>query len=83
MDKKTLLNILNDIENQLKTEKWKENALKTIDLYRKNLEISNNRKIKNLIKIQKDYINKYGENAPETITINKKIDEEIRKIYNS
>jgi hypothetical protein len=78
-----MLNILNDIENQLKTEKWKENALKTIDLYRKNLEISNNRKIKNLIEIQKAYIKKYGETAPETITINKKIDEEIRKIYNS
>lgn len=58
-------------------------GLKTIKIYRKNLEIATNEKIQKLIKKQKEYIEKYGENGKRTQKLNKKIDKEINKIFNS
>lgn len=83
MNKQTAIDIFEDIQYCLNSEDWKNRTLKTIDLYRKNLKIATNKKIQKLVEIQKEYIKKYGENVEETIKINKKIDEELRKIYNS
>lgn len=83
MEKQVAINILEDIENSLQKENWKEESLKTIAIYRKGLEIATNLKIKNLIEKHREYIKKYGENDKKTIKIGKKIDEEVQKIYNS
>lgn len=82
MNKQTAIDIFEDIQYCLNSEDWKNRTLKTIDLYRKNLKIATNKRIQDLIEIQKEYVKKYGENAEETIDINKKIDEELCKIYN-
>ncbi len=58
-------------------------GLKTIKIYRKNLEIATNEKIQKLIKKQKEYMKKYGENGKRTQKLNKKIDEELNKIFSS
>lgn len=58
----------------------RRSGLETIDIYKKNLEIATNEKIKNLIEKQKKYMEKYGENDRKTINLNKKIDKEITKI---
>ena len=83
MEKEVAISILEDIENSLQKDNWKEESLKTIAIYRKGLEIATNLKIKNLIEKHREYIKKYGENDKKTIKIGKKIDEEVKKIYNS
>lgn len=83
MEKEVAISILEDIENSLQKDNWKEESLKTIAIYRKGLEIATNLKIKNLIEKHREYIKKYGENDKKTIKIGKKIDEEVQKIYNS
>lgn len=83
MEKEVAISILEDIENSLQKENWKEESLKTIAIYRKGLEIATNLKIKNLIEKHREYIKKYGENDKKTIKIGKKIDEEVQKIYNN
>ena len=83
MEKEVAISILEDIENSLQKENWKEESLKNIAIYRKGLEIATNPKIKNLIDKHREYIKKYGENYKKTIKMGKKIDEEVQKIYNS
>lgn len=83
MEKEVAISILEDIENSLQKENWKDESLKNIAIYRKGLEIATNSKIKNLIEKHRKYIEKYGENNPKSIKIGKKIDEEVQKIYNS
>lgn len=83
MDKQVAINILEDIQQSLQKDNWKEESLKTINIYRKGLKIATNPKVKNLIEKHKEYIEKYGENDRRTIKIGKKIDEELQKIYNS
>lgn len=83
MEKEVAISILEDIENSLQKDNWKEESLKTIAIYRKGLEIATNLKIKNLIEKHREYIKKYGENDKKTIKIGKKIDEEVQKIYNN
>ena len=83
MEKEVAISILEDIQNTLNKEDWKNQTLKIIDIYKKNLKITENSKIKNLIKKQKEYIKNYGEYSNKTLKINKKIDEELRKIFNS
>ena len=83
MEKEVAISILEDIENSLQKENWKEESLKNIAIYRKGLEIATNPKIKNLIEKHRKYIEKYGENNHKSIKIGKKIDEEVQKIYNS
>jgi len=41
------------------------------------IKISTNKKIRNLIEEQKEYMEKYGENSKRTINLNEKIDKEI------
>lgn len=83
MKKEIAINILEDIEDSLIQKNWKEESLKTITLYRKGLEVSTSTKIRKLIEKQKEYLEKYGESGKKTLQINKKIDDEIRRIYSN
>ena len=83
IEKQNALNILEDIQYSLMKENWKEESLKTIDIYRKGLEIATNPKIKNLMEQYNEYKEIYGEDDKKTLKIAKKIDEETHKIYNS
>lgn len=83
IEKQIALNILEDIQDSLMKENWKEEPLKTIDIYRKGLEIATNPKIKNLMEQYKKYKEIYGEEDKKTLKIAKKIDEETHKIYNN
>ena len=83
MEKEVAISILEDIENSLQKENWKDESLKTIAIYRKGLEIAINPKIEKLIEKHRKYIEKYGENNQKSIKIGKKIDEEVQKNYNS
>ena len=46
MEKDVAITILEDIQDALCTDNPKENALKTLEIYRKDLEISTSTKIK-------------------------------------
>ena len=83
MEIEIAISILEDIRQLLIGKEPKEKALRTIEIYRKNLELATNEKIKRLIEKQKEYIKKYGSNNRKILKINKKIDEEIQKIYNN
>ena len=83
MEKEVAISILEDIENSLQKENWKDESLKTIAIYRKGLEIAINPQIEKLIEKHRQYIEKYGENNQKSIKIGKKIDKEVQKIYNS
>ena len=83
MEKQVAIDILEDIKQCIIEDNSGEKELKTIDIYRKNLEISINPTIKNLIDKQKEIIAKYGEDDNRTIKINKQISNEMSKIFNS
>lgn len=76
------INILEDIKQCIIDDFTGKKALKTIDIYKKNLEISINPKIRKLVEEQKEIINKYGEEDKHTTKINNKIAKELSKIYN-
>lgn len=76
------IDILEDIKQSIIDDSGVR-ALKTIDIYRKNLEISINPTIKKLVDKQKEIISIYGENDKKTIQINKKISKELNKIFNN
>lgn len=82
MEKQVAITILEDIYSSLQEYDWKEKGLKTIDIYKKNLEIATNKKIQELIEKQNECVRKYGENGRKTIALNKKIDKEIARINN-
>lgn len=82
MEKETAINILQDIYDSLQGYDWKDKGLKTIKIYRRNLEISTNKEIQQLIEKQKEYIEKYGENSIKTKRLNKRVDKKIREINN-
>lgn len=83
MKKENALNILEDIRKSLNDNEGKEKALKTIKMYRKNIEIKTNEKIQKLIKKQNEYYKKEGNNRKKIMNLNKKIDKELQKIFNS
>ena len=83
MEKEVAIRILEDIQRNLNQDDWKCKTLSTISQYKKGLLIATNPKIKKLVKKYKEYITKYGENGKKTIAVGKKIDEEIKKIYNN
>lgn len=84
IEREIAINILEDIQESLNnTKDWKDKSLKTTELYRKGIELSIDENIKQLIEKHKQYVKKYGESDKRTINIDKKIDEEIQKIYNS
>ena len=83
MEKEVAIKILEDIQSNLNQENWKYQTLSTISQYKKGLLIATNDKIKKLVEKYKEYITKYGENGKKTMALGKKIDEEIKKIYNN
>ena len=83
MEKEVAIRILEDIQSNLNQDDWKCKTLSTISQYKKGLLIATNDKIKKLVEKYKEYITKYGENGKKTMALGKKIDEEIKKIYNN
>ena len=83
MEKQVALDILQEIRQNIQEDDTGIKALKTIDIYRKNLEVAVNPKIKALVEQQKEYIAKYGEDDAHTIKLNKKISKELEKIFNN
>ena len=83
MEKQVAIDILEDIKQCIIDDDSGVRALKTIDIYRKNIEISINPTIKKLVDKQKEIISIYGENDKKTIQINKKISKELSKIFNN
>ncbi len=82
MEKEVAIRILEDIQRNLNQENWKCQTLSTIRQYKQGLLIATNGKIKKLVEKHKEYIKKYGENGKKTMALGKKIDEEVKKIYN-
>ena len=82
MEKQIAINILEDIKVTLLGNNAKENGLKIVEIYRKNLEIATNKKIIDLIEKYTIYVKEYGEEHSKSIKLAKKIDEEMKKIYN-
>ena len=83
MEKQVALDILQEIRQNIQEDDTGTKALKTIDIYRKNLEVAVNPKIKALVEQQKEYIAKYGEDDAHTIKLNNKISKELEKIFNN
>ena len=83
MEKQVALDILEEIKQNIQEDSTGTKALKTIDIYRKNLEIAVNPKLKALVEQQKEFIAKYGEDNAHTIRLNKKISKELEKIFNN
>ena len=81
MEKQQAINILEDIQRSLNNNDM-ERAKKDIAIYQRNIEISMNPKIKNLMALFIKYRELYGENGRKTINLAKKIDKEIHKINN-
>ncbi len=83
IEKQFVIDVLEDIKQNIKDDDTGTKALKTIDIYRKNMEIAVNPKIRALVEQQKEYIAKYGEDDAHTIKLNKKISKELEKIFNN
>ena len=83
VEKQVALDILGEIKKDIQEDDTGIKALKTIDIYRKNLEVAVNPKLKALVEQQKEYIAKYGEDDAHTIKLNKKISKELEKIFNN
>lgn len=83
VEKQVALEILEEIKKDIQEDDTGTKALKTIDIYRKNLEIAVNPKIRALVEQQKEVMAKYGEDDAHTIRLNKKISKELEKIFNS
>lgn len=82
MEKKVAVDILEDIKQSIIDDDSGVKALNTLEIYRKNLEISVNPKIRKLVDEQKEIISKYGEDDIHTVKINNKISKELNKIFN-
>ncbi len=81
IEKEKAIEILEEIQSQLNYKDWQE-AEKTVNTYVKNLEISINEKLKELIDKHTIYREKYGEESFRTKMLAKKIDKELSEIYN-
>ena len=82
IEKERAVNILEEVENSLMSDNWKQNTLKIINFYIKGLEIATDEKIKKMVNKHCEYKKIYGESGRKTIYLSKKIDKEIQKIYN-
>lgn len=82
IEKERAVNILEEVENSLMSNNWKQDTLKIIIPYIKELEIATDGKIKKMVHKHCEYKKIYGKNGRKTIYLSKKIDKEIQKIYN-
>ena len=80
IEKTIVINMLEDIKSNLKYNN-RERALKDVNIYIKNIELTVNKKIKKLTAKCKLYRKKYGENHILFIITSKKLDKEIHKIF--
>ena len=83
VEKQVALDILEEIKKDIQEDDTGTKAWKTIDIYRKNLEIAVNPKLKALVEQQKEVMAKYGEDDAHTIRLNKNISKELEKIFNN
>lgn len=83
MDKGVAVSILEDVKQSLYNENAKQKGLSTINQYICGLKITQNEKIQQLINKQKEYCKLYGENDKRTVKLNRKVDEELKKIFSS
>ena len=81
MEVKVAISILQDIQNILMENNWKEKSLKAIEIHTKDLRVAINEKIKKLREKHYKYSMLYGEADKKTIKLAKKINKEIQKIY--
>ena len=82
IEKQKAIRMLEEIESSLKSNNWKQETLKTINLYIKGLTIATDEEIKKMINKYCEYTQKYGENGRKTVALGKKIDRKAQKIYN-
>ena len=83
VEKQVALNILEEIKKDIQEDDSGTKALKTIDIYKKNLEVAINPKIRELVEKQKEAMAKYGEEDSRTVKLNKQITKELEKVFNN
>lgn len=83
IEKSVVVNILEDIRQSLNEDKTGTKAIKTVEIYRKNLEVATSTKLKELVKKKKELTAKYGEDDIRVARLNKKASNELEKIFNS
>lgn len=83
IEKSVVVDILEDIRQVLNEDKTGTKAMKTVELYRKNLEVATSTKLKELVKKKKELTSKYGEDDIRVARLNKKASNELEKIFNS
>lgn len=81
MKKSVAIDILKDVRESLSQENWQEQTLRTINIYKKNIEISMNPTIQKLIKRYKKSFDRYGERNIMTIILGKRIDKKMQEIF--
>lgn len=81
IEKQEAIEILEEIERKLNYKEWRL-AKKDIEYYIKNLEVTENERIKNLITKYEKIRKAYGENSYKTKILAKKIDKKLLEIYN-
>ena len=79
IEKSVAINILEDIQQCLNEEKWQVKTLSTVKQYKNGILVSIDEELKGLIAERK----KYDEDSSEAIKLYQKIDDRLRKIYNS
>lgn len=79
IENSVVINILEDIQQCLYAENWKNKTLSTLSQYKKGLLVAIDKELKELIEEHK----KYDENTKESLELSKLISEKTRKIYNS
>lgn len=83
IEKSVVVDILEDIRQVLNEDKTGTKAMKTVEIYRKNLEVATSTKLKELVKKKKELTSKYGEDDIRVARLNKKASNELEKIFNS
>lgn len=83
IEKSVVVDILEDIRKALNEDKTGTKAMKTVEIYRKNLEVATSTKLKELVKKKKELTSKYGEDDIRVARLNKKASNELEKIFNS
>lgn len=83
IEKSVVVDILEDIRQALNEDKTGTKAMKTVEIYRKNLEVATSTKLKELVKKKKELTSKYGEDDIRVARLNKKASNELEKIFNS
>lgn len=81
ISKPIAISILQDVKDSLSQENWEEQTLRTINIYKKNIEISMNPTIQKLVRKYKKCFDKYGENNIMTIILGRKIDKKMQEIF--